>query len=164
MHLANKERHTIWIYSRDHSTVAGTMSLAESIKPWVVTGVAKVDVIDACRGRDSVPAQIYKQLNASFGEFAMATLKASTKALASDDAEDATYNPIEGQIQSLTGQRDSLASPMISLFDGAEFDGQTFSNAQAQSLIAQGQALLNQANSAALACERYDLLSSAGSR
>ena len=36
-------------------------------------------------------AQIYKQLNASFGEFAMDTLKASTKALASNDAGDLTY-------------------------------------------------------------------------
>ena len=55
-------------------------------------------------------AQMYKQLNAPFGEFAMATLRASTKALASNDAGDATYTSIEGQIQSLTTQRDALAS------------------------------------------------------
>jgi hypothetical protein len=91
-------------------------------------------------------AQIYKQLNAPFGEFSMATLKASTKALASNDADDATYNSIEGQVQSLTTQRAALAAQMIGLLDGAEFNGQTFSDAQAQSLIAQGQALLNQAN------------------
>jgi hypothetical protein len=91
-------------------------------------------------------AQMYKQLNASFGEFAMATLKASTKALASNDAGDATYNSIEGQIQSLTTQRDTLAAQMIGLLNGAEFKGQTFSDTQAQSLIAQGQALLDQAN------------------
>jgi hypothetical protein len=91
-------------------------------------------------------AQIYQQLNAPFGEFSMATLKASTKALASNDADDATYNSIEGQVQSLTTQRAALAAQMIGLLDGAEFNGQTFSDAQAQSLIAQGQALLNQAN------------------
>ena len=91
-------------------------------------------------------AQIYKQLNAPFGAFAMATLKASTKALASNDAGDATYNNIEGQIQSLTSQRDALAAQMIGLLDGAEFNGQAFTSAQAQSLIAQGQDLLNQAN------------------
>jgi hypothetical protein len=90
-------------------------------------------------------AQIYKQLNASFGEFAMDTLKASTKALASNDAGDATYTTIEGQIQSLTAERDALAAQMIGLLEGAEFKGQTFSDAQAQSLIAQGEALLNQA-------------------
>jgi hypothetical protein len=90
-------------------------------------------------------AQIYKQLNASFGEFAMDTLKASTKALASNDSGDATYTTIEGQIQSLTADRDALVAQMIGLLEGAEFKGQTFSDAQAQSLIAQGEALLNQA-------------------
>ena len=94
-------------------------------------------------------AQMYKQLNASFGQFAMATLKASTKALASNDAGDATYNSIEAQIQSLTSQRDSLAAQMITLLNGAEFQGQPFSDAQAQSLISQGQSLLNQANALA---------------
>lgn len=91
-------------------------------------------------------AQMYKQLNAPFGAFAMATLKASTKALASNDAGDATYNNIEGQIQTLTSQRDALVAQMVGLLDGAEFNGQSFSDAQAQSLIAQGQTLLNQAN------------------
>ena len=91
-------------------------------------------------------AQIYKQLNAPFGEFAMAALKASTKALASTDADDATYTSIEGQIESLTSQRDALAAKMVGLLNGAEFNGQAFSDAQAQSLIAQGQALLGQAN------------------
>ena len=70
-------------------------------------------------------AQVYKQLNAPFGAFAMATLRASTKALASNDA---TYNSIEGQIQALTTQRNTLAAQMISLLDGAEFNGQTFSD------------------------------------
>src|SRR2546425_4661271 len=91
-------------------------------------------------------AQVYKQLNAPFGAFAMATLRASTKALASNDADDATYNSIEGQIQALTTQRNTLAAQMISLLDGAEFKGKSFGDAQAQSLIGQGQALLNQAN------------------
>lgn len=91
-------------------------------------------------------AQTYKQLNASFGAFAMATLKASTKALASNDDGDATYLKIEGQIQSLTAQRDALASQIVALLNGAEFNGQSFSDAQAQTLIAQAQALLNQAS------------------
>jgi hypothetical protein len=91
-------------------------------------------------------AQMYKQLNAPFGAFAMATLRSSSKALASNDANDSTYNSIEGQIQFLTTQRDALVAQMIGLLNGAEFNGQSFSDAQAQSLIAQGQALLNQAN------------------
>jgi hypothetical protein len=91
-------------------------------------------------------AQIYKQLNAPFGAFAMATLKSSTKALASADSGDATYTSIEGQIEILTSKRDALAGKIITLLNGAEFNGQSFRDAQAQVLISQGQALLNQAN------------------
>jgi len=91
-------------------------------------------------------AQLYKQLNAPFGKFAMDTLKSSTYALASNDAGDATYISVEGQIQSLTAQRDALATQMKALLKGAEFDGLPFSNAQAQALIAQGESLLAQAN------------------
>ncbi|HEX9331116.1 MAG TPA: hypothetical protein VF896_04445, partial [Anaerolineales bacterium] len=96
-------------------------------------------------------AQIYKQLDASFGSFAMDTLKASTKALASNDAGDATYTSIEGQIDSLTSQRNALAAQIISLLNGAEFNGQAFSDAQAQALISQAQSLLNQAHALATA-------------
>ncbi|MFY9561224.1 MAG: hypothetical protein WAQ52_13400 [Terriglobales bacterium] len=91
-------------------------------------------------------AQVYKQLNASFGQFAMDTLKSSTFALASNDAGDATYTSVEGQIQSLTAQRDALSTQMKALLNGAAFNGQAFSDAQAQALIAQGQSLLAQAN------------------
>jgi hypothetical protein len=91
-------------------------------------------------------AQSYKQLNAPFGDFGMAILRASTKALASNDAGDATYNSIEGQIQSLTSQRDALATQMKALLEGAEFNGQVFGSGAAQALIGQGQSLLDQAN------------------
>ena len=91
-------------------------------------------------------AQVYKQLNASFGAFAMAVLRSSTKALASNDAGDATYTSIESQIASLTSQRDALAAQIKTALNGAEFNGQVIGSAQAQSLINQGIALLNQAS------------------
>jgi len=91
-------------------------------------------------------AQVYKQLNAPFGALSMAVLKASSKALGSNDVGDVTYLTIEGQIQSLTAQRDALASQIIALLNNAAFNGQSFSNAQAQSLISQAQALLNKAD------------------
>lgn len=90
-------------------------------------------------------AQIYKQLDASFGSFAMDTLQASTKALASNDAGDTTYNSIEGQIADLTSQRDALATQIIAVLEGAEYNGQVIDDAQAGQLIAQAQALLDQA-------------------
>ncbi len=91
-------------------------------------------------------ARTYKQLNAPFGAFAKATLRASTKALASNDAGDATYNSIEGQIQTLTAKRDALVAQMKDVLNGAEFKGQSISNTKASALIAQGLALLFQAN------------------
>jgi cell division protein FtsB len=91
-------------------------------------------------------ARTYKQLNAPFGAFAKATLRASTKALASNDTGDATYNSIEAQIQVLTARRDALAAQMKDLLNGAEFRGQSISNGKASGLIAQGLVLLFQAN------------------
>jgi hypothetical protein len=88
---------------------------------------------------------IYKQLNASFGQFAMDTLKASTKALASNDAGDATYTSIESKIQSLTSQRDALASQIKAALDAAAFHGQALNEQQAKRFISQAQALLEQA-------------------
>jgi hypothetical protein len=91
-------------------------------------------------------AQIYKQLDAAFGSFAMDTLKASTKALASNDPNDATYTSIEGQIADLTTQRDTLAAQIKAALNGAEFNGKAISAAQAHSLTAQAQSLLAQAH------------------
>ena len=91
-------------------------------------------------------AQTYKQLNAPFGQFAMATLRASTKALASNDPGDATYTSIEGKIQSLTARRDALAAEIKGLLNGAEFRGQPFNVLKALSLIVRGSILLGEAN------------------
>ena len=91
-------------------------------------------------------ARTYKQLNAPFGQFAMATLRASTKALASNDPGDATYNSIEGRIQSLTSQRDALATEIKAALNGAEFKGQPIGTLKALLLVARAGILLGQAN------------------
>jgi hypothetical protein len=108
--------------------------------------------------------EVYKQLNASFGAFAMDTLTASTKALASDAVGDATYIAIENKILSLTDRRDELASQMKALLDAAAFGGQENQGQAGQGsaqghendegrvaqLIAQGQELLGQAHDLAV--------------
>jgi hypothetical protein len=92
-------------------------------------------------------AQIYKQLDACVGQFGLKTLSVSTRALESgSSSDDSSYTQLEGQLTSFGNQRDALASQMIALLEGAEFNNQPFSDAQAQSLIAQAQALLNQVN------------------
>lgn len=92
-------------------------------------------------------AQVYKQLDACVGRFGLATLRASTRALESGSpSDDSTYTNLENQLASLGSQRDALVAQMISLLEGAEFNNQPLSDAQAQALIDQGQALLNQVN------------------
>jgi hypothetical protein len=119
--------------------------LSEALTGWAIPTAVKKS------GGFVSLAQVYKQLNASFGAFAMDTLKASTKALASNDGGDATYTFIEGQIQSLTSQRDALAAQIKSALEGAAFNGQVLSGQQANSLIAQAQSLLDQAHALAAA-------------
>jgi hypothetical protein len=90
-------------------------------------------------------AQIYKRIDACVGELGLKSLEVSTKALESgSSSDDSTYTQLENHLISINSQRDSLAAQMIGLLEGAEFNGQPFSDAQAQSLISQGQALLNQ--------------------
>ena len=76
----------------------------------------------------------------------MDTLKASTIALASNDGGDATYTSIEGQIDSLTNQRNTLATQIKAVLDGAAFSGQVISASTASSLTSQAQSLLDQAH------------------
>jgi hypothetical protein len=92
-------------------------------------------------------SQYYEQVNASFGQFAMDTLKASTKALASTD--DSVYSSIESQIQSLTAQRDTLAGQIRTALNGAAFDNAPISNSTAGDYVSRAKSLLAQATSLA---------------
>ena len=129
---------------KDDYTQDGRL-LSEALTGWAIPSAVKKS------GNFAPLAQVYKQLNASFGAFDMDILKASTKALASDDAGDATYTSIEGQIASLTAQRDALAGQIKSALSGATFTGQVLSDQQANSLIAQANSLIDQAHTLATA-------------
>jgi hypothetical protein len=92
-------------------------------------------------------SQSYEQLNAPFGSFALDTLKASTKALASTD--DSVYGSIEGQIESFTSQRDGLAAQIRAALNEAAFDNVPIGNAQAGDFVSQAKALLDKASALA---------------
>jgi hypothetical protein len=89
-----------------------------------------------------------KQINAPFGQFALDTLAASTAALASNTAGDATYATIEGQLQSLGARRDALSDEIRAALWDAEFNGQPITQKDAKAWIDQANALL--ADAAAL--------------
>jgi hypothetical protein len=95
-------------------------------------------------------AQTYKQLDAAVGEFGLATLAASTRAIESGTSlDDSTYATLENQLASLIDQRNALAAQMIGLLEGAEFNGKSISEEQAQSLVTQGQVLISEAQALA---------------
>jgi hypothetical protein len=88
----------------------------------------------------------YEQLNASFGQFAMDILRASTRALKSGSADDdSLYASIESSIEGLTARRDALAGQIKAGLNAAAFTGQPISEDQAGSWIDQAESLLNQA-------------------
>jgi hypothetical protein len=75
-------------------------------------------------GLTTALAQGYEQLNAPFGEFAEATLTASTRALASGSAsDDSTYTRVEATLAGLTTRRDRLARQIAAQLDAAAFAG-----------------------------------------
>jgi len=65
--------------------------------------------------------QALKQIDAPFGQLAMATLKASTVGITSSWPNDSTYNLVEGLIDCWTAQRDSIAKQNKSQLEGAKF-------------------------------------------
>jgi len=95
--------------------------------------------------------QLYTQLEAPVGSFGLATLTASTRALASDSAGDRTYTKIEGQLARLGAQRDAVAARMHALLLAAAFDGQTLNTGKAEALIRAGQRILAAASALAKA-------------
>jgi len=86
-------------------------------------------------------AKAYKQINAPVGQFGMSTLALSTQALQGDDA---TYTTIENQLTALNSERDAIAGQMISLLNGAAFNGTAIKEKQARDLIQQAEKLLGQ--------------------
>ncbi len=91
-----------------------------------------------------------KEINAPVGQLALDSIKVSTKAIESNDPGDTTYTNLENQLTSITTQRDALATQMIAMLQGAEFNNQSIDATQAQSLIDQGNALLQQVNTLAV--------------
>jgi len=75
---------------------------------------------------------VYKQLDAPYGEFAHSLIVASTNGI---QATDATYLATENAIQALTSQRDALVDQMRNLLDGGAVGHR-------EQLIHDGQALL----------------------
>lgn len=116
--------------------------LFEDLEGWAVP-----PALQRNRGINMRLAQVYKQINAPLGQLGLTSLSISTQALKSGSAsDDTTYTNLENQLISMTSRRDALASQIIALLEGAEFNDRQIDVAQARLLIAQSLALLAQAN------------------
>jgi hypothetical protein len=86
---------------------------------------------------------VYMQLNAPFGTFALDTLTASTRAILSTD--EGAYNSIETRIENLTIERDLLASEIKAALGGAAFNDDKIKEKQAKEWIEEAQSLIDRA-------------------
>jgi hypothetical protein len=89
-------------------------------------------------------ATLYKQLTAPLGEFGMTSLDVATKAVAGHSPDDAAFVAWEDALAALGGQRDTLASRMVTVLTGAAFDGQAIDETAAGELTNDAQAMLVQ--------------------
>ena len=151
-------RHQYGNVWTDHTDVRPTMLAALGLTDdyntdgRAVTEILKDDVVSnalrAHKGTAEELGQVYKQLTAPFGTFGMYTLKASTRALASNTAGDATYTSVENSIESLTNQRNALVADIRSGLNAAEFSGDKsdrLDEGQLKAWITSAEDLINQA-------------------
>jgi hypothetical protein len=94
--------------------------------------------------------EVYKQLNAPFGQFGIDALALSTRAVKSGtSSDDSLYTTLSGQLAGFTARRDALADPMRALLDAAAFAGDALNEGDAKQLIGDAEQLLGEVHSAA---------------
>jgi hypothetical protein len=145
----------------DHTDVRPTMlSLLGLQDSYVHDGRIVTEVVEEraqpvrLRGHTETLAElsrVYKQINAPFGQLGGDTLKVSTFALASGDASsDAIYVALSSKLSNWTSRRKALATEIRGMLDGAAFNDQVLDEVRARQLVAQSQALLDEAAACAV--------------
>jgi hypothetical protein len=131
--------NTTWT---DHTDIVPTMMSLLGLKTdyqpdgRVITQILDPSAAKGANGESFTQlGDVYKQLNAPYGDFAASLMAASTKGIKADDA---TYLTMENAIQSLTSRRDALVAQMKDVLAGG-------SVGHREQLVHDGQALLDQA-------------------
>jgi hypothetical protein len=124
----------------DHTDIVPTVDALLRLKPdYQTDGRAITQILSHSVWRGGKPftelGDVYKKLNAPYGDFDHSLIVASTNGIESDDS---TYLSIEQQIQQLTAQRDLLAQQMKNVLDGT-------AHGHIQQLIREGNSLLEEA-------------------
>ena len=141
----------------DHTNVRSTTLVLAGLRDdYINDGRALIEAIETKALPQSLIAHratllrlgdAYEQVNAAFGVFGTDLLTASTRALNSTD--ESVYNSIESSIESLTSERDALASQIRAALNAAAFDNQAINEQQAKAWIAQAKSLLDRASALA---------------
>jgi hypothetical protein len=108
----------------DHTDIVPTVNALLGLTPdyqpdgRVITQILTPSVATGGNGTSFTElGDVYKQLNAPYGDFAHSLIVASTNAIKADDS---TYLSTEQQIQQLTSQRDDLVQQMKNVLDGTD--------------------------------------------
>ncbi len=108
----------------DHTDIVPTVNALLDLTPdyqpdgRAVTQILKPSVARDGNGESLTElGDLYKQLNAPYGDFARSLIVASTNAIKSDDA---TYLSTEQQIQQLASRRDELAQRIKDVLSGTQ--------------------------------------------
>jgi hypothetical protein len=152
--VRNKSDDKTWA---DHTDIRPTMlDLVGLGDTYVHDGRVLIDQLDDWAVPQSLRAhretlrrlgEVYKQLNAPFGAFAMNVLGASTNAVKSGSStDDSTYTAIEDKIAELTSSRDALASQIRGALDAAGFEQTAIDEGQAKQWIDQAEKLIAQSH------------------
>jgi hypothetical protein len=87
---------------------------------------------------------VFKRINAPVNQLGLESLLLSTRALESGSvSDDGAYTNLEAQLSQITVERDAIASQMLALLEGSEFNGQAFNKDAASQLIDQATQLLS---------------------
>jgi hypothetical protein len=140
----------------DHTDLRPTMmSLLGLEDDYLHDGRVLIDVLSANAVPTSLRAnretlrrlgEVYKQINAPFGQLGMDAIAVSTAAINGDDS---LYADLEDQLEALTVDRDALAAQIRDALEAAAFGGQPLNNQEAKAMIAAGNALIERADALA---------------
>jgi hypothetical protein len=130
----------------DHTDIVPTMNALTGLTPdytpdgRVITQVLTPSLAKGSNGASFQQlGDVYKQLDAPYGEFNHWLIVASTNGIESNDT---TYLATERSIQSLASQRDALVSQIRGILDGG-------AGGHREQLVHDGQALIDQAKTLA---------------
>ena len=140
----------------DHTDLRPTMlSLLGLQDDYLHDGRVLIDLLDARAVPQTLRAhratlqrlgEVYKQINAPFGQLGLDAITVSTKAINGDNA---TYASLTAKLEALTADRDALAAQIREMLAGATFGGSALDEQRAKDATKAGEALITRADALA---------------